>query len=1031
MAKDEKFKINSKKLPDKNRSKTAGFTADKAEKELKAISKKQADDMIGIKKLSTTIRTILDPMTMGLPEEAIFKKEEVEVKDDNLLRIVGKTKDTKTNIEDLLKEQIESQNHAVSMYNHTGVYAYILQSRQNKFMEDNMPSLETACRTFVDDVCNGSYRGSEYGDHNKFKFYKKGVEITDPLLIDKMVDMLNPKSYIYLMDNVKSFDDIDSDSDYISFKDGRSFLWIIQHKDVAKDLYIKYVSKELKRKSGKNKVKAKTTTKAINNEALNDINMFLEDYGLSVSLESDLKEVLSDEIFQELPKELYTESYEYYQTIGTESVKIDEFTYNEFNKTESFLRFAERYLSGECHRVYNINPNGDINKLSGECFTYETQGYPQDVGRRVLSELYKLDREVGFGLESTNNLVNKFNGLTSGDSIIPKIIDEVSFDEIYGANSKIIANYNEIGTGVTSFGTESANVSIKNIALRNAVGKSNADRVFLGVLRHIDSTMENVGMEGPIRVDNTLQPSYGEVMLGGVAVADKKTNTRNASEKELAEKVKEKSISRNRLEKMFGGIKGETVIPLDNTRTIPNMAGDKCIGVYYIEYTHQDIQHYIGLRTILGNPVSFTQNIDMLNIDTEQQEETLGRLIFTDVIKPLLERNMDTKFLKNNASMLYTIKKLLEENEVSNSMTFNDMTRYSMYNLSRIIYIPATELIFKRNGATGLGESLFNKAIVPATAAIIAKEAYLSWLLCDGKGYTFITLPKGMSEIGGEYGEEPLKEKIDNMRVSRSKLRDIAFNNAPLTRTIMTMVKDDEASGVIDIQDIDPPEFKIDQDMIRIWEEEATSIVGYPSALFQSRDGQIELAKKLFEINDSIMLRVIKARKHKKTPSSQLATKLLHARGGEEYYDITVEWVEPPIDKGNNLKRSEIMNEVKETFNIAVELYDSVYENAEDYEMVKPELLKVLLTELADNDKLIVSMEDFYKQAKDKAMVLLTKNVSEAEFDEKEKEKEEERKANQDPDNPFAEQNLDKPVDEEADNAEESEGQQEETTEEE
>lgn len=1005
MPKDEKFKIESKKMPDRNKSKTSGFTADKAQKELKDIAKKQADDMLGVKKLSTTIRTLLNPATMGLPEEAIFKKEEVEVKDDNLLRIVGKTKNSKQDIEAILKEQIESQNHAVSMYNHTGVYARILQSRQNRFMEDNMPSLETSLRLFIDDVCNGSYRGSEYGDHNKFRFYKRGAEINDPLLIDKMTDMLNPKSYIYLMDNVKSFDDIDIESDYTAMKDGMSFTWVIQHKDVAKDLYIKYVSKELKRKSAKGKVKSKNVTTAVSNEALDDINMFLEDYGIKVSMESDLREVLSDDIFQELPSDLYSNKTEYYQTISGESVQIDEFTYNEFNKTESFFRFAERYLSGECHRVYNINTAENASEvLGGECFTYETQGYPRDVGQRVLSELYQLRNQSDFGMESTIPMIDSFSSITSGDALIPKIIDDVSFDDIYSTSSDIIANYNGFGTRVS---TESVSTSYNSSTLRNATPKSNADRIFLSVLRHLDT---KISMEGPIRVDNTLQPSYGEIMLGGVPVADKRTSTRDAKEQEISEKVKEKTISRNRLDKIFGGIKGETVVLLDNTRVIPNMAGDKCIGVYYIEYTHQDIQHYIGLRTILGNPVSFTQNIDMLNIDTEQQEETLGRLIFSDTIKPLLEKNMDTKFLKNNSSMLYTIKKLLEENEVSNSMSFNDMTRYSMYNLSRIIYIPATELVFKRNGSSGLGESLFNKAIVPASACILAKEAYLSWILCDGKGYTFITVPKGLSEIGGEYGTEPLKEKIDNMRVSRSKLRDIAFNNAPLTRTIMTMVKDDDATGNIEIQDIEPPDFEIDQDIIRSWEEEATSIVGYSAALFQSRDGQIELAKKLFEINDSVLIRVIKARKNKKTPSSQLATKLLHARGGEEYYDITVEWIEPPIDKGNNLKRSEMVNEIKETYNTISELYDSVYENAEDYELVKPELMKILLSELADSDKVIVSMEDYYKKAKDKALVKLTKEVSEAEFDEKEKEKEEERKANQDPDNPFAEQNLDEPA---------------------
>lgn len=84
----------------------------------------------------------------------------------------------------------------------------------------------------------------------------------------------------------------------------------------------------------------------------------------------------------------------------------------------------------------------------------------------------------------------------------------------------------------------------------------------------------------------------------------------------------------------------------------------------------------------------------------------------------------------------------MEENELSQSMSYNDLTRYSMYNLSRIIFIPANQCVFKRAGSGVLGESRFAQAVVPATSHILAKEAYLSWILCDGKGISFLTLPK-------------------------------------------------------------------------------------------------------------------------------------------------------------------------------------------------------------------------------------------------------------------------------------------------
>ena len=48
-------------------------------------------------------------------------------------------------------------------------------------------------------------------------------------------------------------------------------------------------------------------------------------------------------------------------------------------------------------------------------------------------------------------------------------------------------------------------------------------------------------------------------------------------------------------------------------------------------------------------------------------------MIFGDVVKPILEKNIDIKFLKNNEELLYTLKKLIEENEVSNSMSINEL----------------------------------------------------------------------------------------------------------------------------------------------------------------------------------------------------------------------------------------------------------------------------------------------------------------------------------------------------------------------
>lgn len=1015
--KNEIFDIKSKQLRGVNGSKDNNTNIAKAAlKELEEIRSSNDEHMTSIRKLNTTIRRLLDPTTVALPEQVVYKKNaESEVVDGNLLRIIGKTKNKGQDLEDYLKAKIEEQTHQVSLYSHTGIYAKILEARQNNFMQDNLPILETACRLYVDDVCNGVYRGSEYGAHNKFKFYKNGAEIKESLEIDKMIEILNPTNYTQLMDDVKSFDEINSDGEFISRKNGNSVAWIIRHKDVAIDLYCKYVAKEVKRTNSKDKkLKKKQVAKVKNKKSLESINEFLEDmeYNISISMETDLVKTLSEEILREIPEELYVSEYEYYETIGNEDYPISKFEFDEYNKKESFSSFAERYLTGQLHPVYNINSEGK-DTISGECFTYEIGSYTKEVGQSVLRDIFSKVDDKFIGLESTTFAVESFNPMSAGDARCRELANEVSFEDIYNTSLNMISSYNNIGNGAENrkFGLESSvNLSFNMNKLKNAEPKTKADRFYLDIFKHLNNkSSSKVSMEySPIRVDNTLNPSYGTLELSGVPTDTKITGQRDAFDKQIEEKVKNNNASRGRLEKMFAGIKGETTIYLDNTRTIHNMSGNKLLGVFYIEYTHQDIQHYVGLRTIIGNPVSFTQNIDMLNIDTDRQEETLGRLIFSDTIKPLLEKNMDTKFLKNNAHMLFTIKKLLEENEISNSMSFQDMTRFSMYNLSRVIYIPSTELIFRRNGNEGLGESLFNKALVPATARILAAEAYLSWILCDGKGMTFITMNKGLSESGTEYGTEPFKDKIDNMIMSRSKLRDIAFNNSPLTRRVMLLVKNEEADGTLDIQNVDPPEFDIDQDMIYSWENQATEIVGYSASLFQSRDGQVELAKKLFEINDAQLIRIIKSRKNMKVPASQLATKLLHARGGEDYYDVTVEWMEPPIESNNNMKRGENFKNIKDALDSALDIFDSIYEGNEEYELAKPELAKIVLVELSDNDKILTTTDDLLKEAVGRAKVKLTQKVSEDEDEEETKKKEEEKKDNEETEeegNPFAEAN--------------------------
>ena len=988
---------NNKTSTSSKRSKmTAEKMINKLDKELDDISISNDEAMTGIRKLSTAITNLLDENSTALPEQGVIGKA-LKINEPDIFNIEGNTK-KKQPISELINAQIEESTHRVTLYNHTGVYGKILEVRQNSFMEQNLPILKTSLSFFVDDVINGSYRGDEYNVYQKFRYYKNGAEISKSETIDKLNNLLEPRSYADLMTGVKPWNVLATAMFYTGRKDGYSLVRVIPHKEIAKDLYVKYIMKEDKKDQlKKKKFEKKDKAKAKDATAVEDINLFLDEYGIEhIAMETDLLAAIPKEILDEIPEQLYTVTTSYYSEDG-EDIALESSDYTELNTDESFLEFCERMLSGKAHRIYNLNLKGNRNEvIGGEAFTYEIGGVDSASGKGIFDEIKKVCALNGLNNRSTNQVA--VESIDRDLNPVDKVnMNNISFEDIY--NSGVFTICNNAGIGLES----ASDVML----LDNIKPDSNVDRMYLKIRKSLEIKMDKIAMEaGSVgwsgSHDNTLDPSFGSMQLGGAPLDRKGSTSANPAYPNAEERVKEAQARYGRLERMFGSIKGETTEILDNTRVIPIKGGDRLIGAYYIEYTHQDIQHFIGMRTVIGNPIAYTQNIDMLNIRTDEQEETLGRMIFTDTIQPILEKNMDTRFLKDNANILYCLKQLLEENEIGQSLSFQDMTRYNMYNMSRIIFIPGNQLIFGVHGDTGLGVSTFNEALVPANAAILANEAYLSWLLCDGKGMSFVQVPRGMSEIGGENGVDNLKMRMDDIMISRAKLRDVAYNNFPLCHKIILMEKGEEATEDIEIKTLEFPQFQIDQEQINRWIQEATNIIGYNSATFSSIDGTVELAKKLFEIDDTKLLEILKCRRMFKLAFSQLATKLLQVRGGDTYNDYTVEWIEPPVERNNNVKRSEIAKETQDTVNSYIDIIESAYGSNELWEETKPYVIRELIEKLADKDTILNDMDNIVKDAEGRLKVRTTEEVEEKNSEEEEKNgsnNQNEEPANEEPNN--------------------------------
>ena len=895
--------------------------ADKALKELVEVSavntKLERENL----KLSGILVDGLAPSEVTLDNVTVIKNNP----DSSIFNLVGKTA-KRQNMSEIISSSLEERLRSIVSSMPTGLYGKILQAKYNNYLEENLPVLKQSATIFIDDVCNGSYRGSENGNVKRFRFYREGVEITDEKQIARMEAILNPTEYDRISTNRVPFNDIDWQTDYSSWKDGYSLVRLIPNKKIAKELYLKYVIRNVKLKKTKKNIENDMKERNFTPPGVYDITA---NTNIKENLdEASLKILSANEAASAMGSFLNSKE------VFRKHFDGNLFEYNEFmyHANESIDKFLTRSVESAVYPIYNtarydINESADIladdNIYKGSYFTYEPYNY-------TIPTLLEVTEQMRTALSNVQD-----NGIESFTEAFDSMnLDNMTLNDIYMNRWE----YNDDEEDIT----------------------------------------DNVGMEasGIDLIDNPGSMNSGSF------------NEATGVRKNVENKIAERSVSSARIEKMFETITGESIEYLDNTRTIPILVGNRLIGAFYIEYTHQDVEHYMGLRQLMNSNMVSSSDTTAFGIRTEEQEETLGRLVFGDIIKPLVEKNMDTKFLKNNPDALKTIQTLLKENEVSETASAATVDRQNGFNMSRIIFIPAEELIFKRNGKTGLGESRFNLALVPANAAILGNESYLAYLLIDSKGMSFISIPQGLSEVQGEEGTNPLMDQFNDMRITRTRLRDLTLNNYDLGHKMIFQQKPDSGQDV-SINTIQIPAPELDDNRIQQWIQQATDIVGYNSALFNSVDGSVEFARNLFEMNEMKMLQLLTCRSNKIRPSSELATRLLRLRD-PSYEDITVEWVAPPINRSNTQKRSEQAKEIFDLYESYSGVMDNLYADNEDYALVVEEAKKLLLQRIAGDDQIIMDMIDnIIKQAKEKKNVALAAELEEEDGTKGKKQKEE------------------------------------------
>lgn len=944
-------------------------------------------DKIEIKRKIDEVKTSTVPMVAVLnnvlnDESRKLNEEEslpTRILENNNSSLLIKGNKGKLRINDIIGKSLGQRYSDITRFNGYGfgTSSFLRQSRVNKFIEYNLTMMHTSGMLIVDDILNGSNFGNEEKYEKPFSFFtSSSSEIVDEDKVKKMMGLLEPDDLETAITDTKSVSVVAKEAIYIARRDGCCAVRVIPYSSIAKNMYIKWMLKEAKIKhTSKSSMESLEDIEEYfvkDEESLLKINNFLNSIGLeTLTLNTQLSQYLDLSIINSIPKSLLTKKT--IKHFSTESIE-DKYTKNEMEHSETFYNFASRYLSGELNRYYAYETDYDIEISNNEkktikgtpTFSFSYGGLKNIDYKDILSKIFS-NSSKSFSLESLEDQTDNF--ISNLDDFNKEILKNTTFEEIY--NLPLETTFNKLNhrnnTSYSFYSTESLEDK-----------KEKSIETVLSPLELLVSNFLN-------SFDSTVQSNYSteSVLEGSNVSIDMITGNKIAERdiEKITERAEEEQREYRKLDRMFGSIKGEHIEIIDNTNVHYIMAGDRLMGAYQLELSSDDLQNLIMARNMIySGSLGAGMNFNNVNVDDIDLDQTMGRLMFTDYVKPILEKYMSKDLIRNNVEIGYDLMKIMEENDMSNLAKDVSELGSSIYNYTKVNFIPAEEIIFFRNGTRGLGESLFKKAEIPAHMSILLREEYLGWVISDGKGVTFVTIPQGSSEVNGEIGMSSLFDQIDEfMSLDRTSLRNTLSTNVSLTRKFFKMVKPDTASD-IKIDNIDMPEFPINTELQMLLIQEATEKVGYNSALFSSTDGNIELARKLYEMNGTKVLEIISSQKLFKKVMSQLATLLLRLRGGEEYNDVVVVW-NPPLPSKINIDQR--MNTITSKFDLTnklIEVVDNIFEedpSIGDYSLVRRKLLIKFVQDIFKNDSIFDDIESVVDKIKKEVKVDLATVVKE------------------------------------------------------
>ena len=334
---------------------------------------------------------------------------------------------------------------------------------------------------------------------------------------------------------------------------------------------------------------------------------------------------------------------------------------------------------------------------------------------------------------------------------------------------------------------------------------------------------------------------------------------------------------------------------LDSERVIPVMIGKKVIGIYYVE--ENDV---IGLNKI-------TQTRSLLDRDKAiyALDNTINKANIVDYLRKVLERNIDTKFIKNNKHILKEIRDILNDS-INRDMGI------------KVRWIPAEYLELYTDSPVSdkytLGKSILQEAKTPIYFYILEnKNIQLTEFFYKRPKFIAKINTKGLTTDMEDYVWKSV-EALENMYTASNlhNLFDVQnMYNQMGSHGKVILPKDANGNDLIEVERIEGQTSSDNLEVLRMYERHISTIMN--TTVSSDEDQYMAYASSY--ANRNMLAAKVNAenQRHHAKQASRIATNLFRKLNNKvAQIDPYIEISYPPAKQLPNTQNNDIIQTVSQ-----------------------------------------------------------------------------------------------------------------------